>query len=325
MHPKDGNTSAYQRLKLVMDYWCAFWYWPVDKADLLPRRTEYLSDLAAILAGKQTAAAYDLLADRLERDSTGFVNLDSLIQSRPRLQLVRELSTRYRFHHWQLEYADQYQDRGGFDVVLGNPPWRIPGWVEQHVIGDTEPRFVTKKLSAAETKGLRSTWLDKSRHQVHYIKAYEAVSGQQAFLNATQNYPLLKGMRTNLYKPFICVSWNISRSGAGKSRSSVGLLHPNSVYDEAKGQALRAALYSRLRWRLQFENVLHLFEEVHPQTKFSINVYGQLNRKIEFNCMANLYSPLTAKKSLEHDGFGPVPGIKTSVMISGNCRGINIG
>ncbi|MDE2771970.1 MAG: hypothetical protein OXI44_12525 [Bacteroidota bacterium] len=312
MHPTDGNTSAYQRLKLVMDYWCAFWYWPVGKADLLPHRTEYLGDLAAILAGKQTAAAYDLLADRLERDSMGFVDIDSLVQSRPRLQLVRELSTRYRFHHWQLEYADQFKDRGGLDVVLGNPPWRKPVWVEKHVIGDTEPQFVTKKLSAAKTKELRGAWLDTPGHREHYIQVYGAVCGQLAFLNATQNYPLLKGMQTNLYKPFVCVSWAISRTGHGMSDGAVGLLHPNSVYDEVKGQGLRAALYPRLRWRLQFENVLHLFEEVHPQTKFSINVYGQSNGKIEFNCMANLYSPLTAKKSLKHDGFGPVPGIKTS-------------
>ena len=71
MYPQDGNTSAYQRLKLVMDYWCALWYWPVDKADLLPHRTEYLGDLSAILAGKQTAATFDLFADRLERGFCG--------------------------------------------------------------------------------------------------------------------------------------------------------------------------------------------------------------------------------------------------------------
>jgi hypothetical protein len=23
--------------KLVMDYWCALWFWPIEKANLLPR------------------------------------------------------------------------------------------------------------------------------------------------------------------------------------------------------------------------------------------------------------------------------------------------
>ena len=311
--PLDGNSSAYQRLKLVMDYWCAFWFWPIGKANLLPHRTEYLSDLAAILAGKKTVADYDLYANDLERVSLGFVALNSLIQSRPRLQVVQELSKRYRFHHWQLEYANLFKDGNGFDVVLGNPPWLIPSWTEKHVIGNTEPRFVTKKLSAHQTMELRETWLDKPGRRDHYIRSYGAVSGQLSFLNARQNYPLLRGMRTNLYKPFICMSWNISRSSAsGMGFGTVGLLHPNSVYDDGKGQALRSELYPRLRWRLQFENVLHLFEEVAAVLKFSINIYGQSKKIARFKSIANLYSPVTARKSLEHDGFGPVPGIKTT-------------
>jgi len=32
------NSSPYRRLKLVMDYWCALWFWPMEKADLLPGR-----------------------------------------------------------------------------------------------------------------------------------------------------------------------------------------------------------------------------------------------------------------------------------------------
>ncbi len=313
LNPEDGNASAYQRLKFVMDYWCAFWYWPVDQAALLPSRGEYFSDLSALLAGRHMVSRHDLYVDDVARDSLGFVDLESLIQNRPRLQLVQDLAKRYGFHHWQLEYANLFKQSGGFDVVLGNPPWRIPGWVEQHVIGDTEPRFVTKKLSAPQTANLRETWLDKPGHKKHYIQAYEAVKGQLKFLNAAQNYSLLKGMRTNLYKPFICVSWNISRSKvpASDQAGAVGLLHPDSVYDDGKGQALRANLYPRLRWRLQFENVRHLFEETAAVLKFSINIYGRPREEIRFNSMANLYSPLTVKKSIEHDGFGPVPGIKT--------------
>src|SRR5690606_26937865 len=29
-------ASPYRRLKLAMDYWCALWFWPLDKVDLLP-------------------------------------------------------------------------------------------------------------------------------------------------------------------------------------------------------------------------------------------------------------------------------------------------
>lgn len=29
------NAGPYARLKFAMDYWCALWFWPIDKADLL--------------------------------------------------------------------------------------------------------------------------------------------------------------------------------------------------------------------------------------------------------------------------------------------------
>jgi len=46
----DGSSS-YQRLKMVMDYWCALWFWPIDSADELPERDEYLFDVETLLDG----------------------------------------------------------------------------------------------------------------------------------------------------------------------------------------------------------------------------------------------------------------------------------
>jgi hypothetical protein len=45
------NSSPYRRLRLVMDYWCALWFWPIEKADLLPSRAEFLFDLTLIIEG----------------------------------------------------------------------------------------------------------------------------------------------------------------------------------------------------------------------------------------------------------------------------------
>ena len=42
-------ASPYRRLKLAMDYWCALWFWPLDKVDKLPDRQKWLFDLNTIL------------------------------------------------------------------------------------------------------------------------------------------------------------------------------------------------------------------------------------------------------------------------------------
>ena len=43
------HDNAYFRLKMVMDYWCALWFWEYDDASLLPTRREYWADIEAML------------------------------------------------------------------------------------------------------------------------------------------------------------------------------------------------------------------------------------------------------------------------------------
>jgi hypothetical protein len=40
----------------------------------------------------------------------------------PALTVTVELAKQYRFFHWQLQFPRVFVT-GGFDVVLGNPPW----------------------------------------------------------------------------------------------------------------------------------------------------------------------------------------------------------
>jgi hypothetical protein len=148
------NSSPYRRLKLVMDYWCSLWFWPIEKADLLPTRQEYILDLALILEGivysQLTPEEVQMLmfpesmpkAEQLKLiDEYGFVNVDNLCREIRRLSLVRELSNKYHFHHWELEFADLFADKGGFDLIVGNPPWIRVEWNEGGILGDYEPLF----------------------------------------------------------------------------------------------------------------------------------------------------------------------------------------
>ena len=299
------NTSAYQRLKLVMDYWCALWYWPVQKAHLLPTRREYISEVNMILSDRENPATALLDSHIPQRDALGHMDVARLVDDRSRLQLVRMLTDRHKFHHWPLEYADQFAERGGFDLVIGNPPWLKSEFKEKLIMSDVDPRFVLKKMSAPAVAGLRNQWLQDPAHAEHYLGAYEAATGLARFQNAMQNYPLLKGMHANLYKSFITVAWALS-TGA------VGLLHPNGVYNDPKGNRLRAELYPRLRYRFQFQNALKIFPEVGGNIRFGVNIYGTPREPVQFVSMANVFDARTVASSFVHDGYGPIPGIKTS-------------
>jgi len=312
-------ASPYRRLKLVMDYWCALWFWPIERAELLPDRDEYLADLALlldtdVLSTLQGELQKDLFAPTMPAeeakalaDELGVVDVDKVVSRSERLQLVVELGQRYRFLHWELEFADLFAERGGFDLMLGNPPWIKIEWSEKDLLSDADPSFVLKKLSSTETAERRAEALQPEGLQARYFAGHELAAGAQGFLAACQNYPVLRGIQPNLYKCFLPLVWQGTNDG-GVS----GLLHPEGVYDDPKGGDLREALYPRLRRHYQFRNRLPLFEGTndHGNMVFGLNIYGIHRRRPRFTHMSRLLTPTTIDASHDFVGRGPVPGIR---------------
>ena len=317
------TASPYRRLKLVMDYWCALWFWPIREAAQLPRRDEFLAEISLVLTGSVQrpgvgpdqigdlfGAEYAQHAEEMARRITneiGMLDLQKLFAEFPRLRFVNELAGRHRFHHWELAFADLFAKRGGFDLVLGNPPWVKVEWEEKGVLGEKNPALVLRKVSAKNVTELRGEAFERyAGLQGAWLDEMEEADATQAFLNGVQNYPLLKGQQTNLYKCFLPSAWMAARQDGGVT----GLLHPDGVYDDPKGGAFREALYPRLRAHFQFQNEKRLFPEVHHHTEFSVNVYSAVRQEPAFQHIANLFQPQTVDACMEHDGHGPVPGIK---------------
>lgn len=298
------DNSAYQKLRWVMDYWCALWFWPIDKADELPDRGTWLFEIETLLDGiviteKVTEVAEhttgDLFAEEglLREESSlfsgaGRLKTEVLFRHLPRLAIVDALRKQHRFFHWDLEFCDLFAERGGFDLMLGNPPWLKVEWQEAGVLGDYEPEFVLRKLSASKLATLRvETFNAIPALEDAWRSEYEGCEGMQNFLNAQQNYPVLRGVQTNLYKCFLPQAW---RLGAEKGVS--GFLHPEGIYDDPKGGQLRAAVYPRLRAHFQFQNERALFP-IGNRNKFSINLYATTSAMIGFSNIANLFMPQT--------------------------------
>jgi hypothetical protein len=314
------NSSPYRRLKLAMDYGCALWFWPIQQAELLPTRDSFLLELQFILEGSavQEYGAEDpkgqmhLFAETAPRqqqlelaEKLGYVDVDRLCNEFPRLELVQQIADRQRFLHWELEFADLFADRGGFDLVVGNPPWIKVEWNESGLLSDYQPRFEVQKLSASKVADLREETIEQFGLRDFYFEEYTGQAGTQNFLNALCNYPLLKNVQTNLYKCFLPQAWMIA-SPQGVS----GFVHPEGVYDDPKGGGLRAPLYHRLRFHAQFDNELKLFSEVHHCTKFSLNVFGGYQNNPQFIHLANLFSVSTIDESMQSTSPERVGGIK---------------
>lgn len=353
---EDGDLATpFRRLKLVMDYWCALWFWPITRSADLPSREQWWMEVGAILEGNvvemETQRGLDLMPTAPEapqvivpevqpalegfetqlplsqptgganppnlHDKFGQLRISKLRQHFARVAVVEDIAEQRRFMHWELCFADVLlgagpgaagRAGGGFDLILGNPPWLKVEWNEAGILGERNPVFAVRKISASDLAKLRAeAFAQFPGLQADWLQELEEAEGTQNFLNAEQNYPLLKGVQTNLYKCFMPLAW-----GLNSSQGVAGLLHPEGPYDDPKGGKLREAVYARLRRHFQFANAFFLFAEVHDQTRYGIHIYGAERHKIGFDHIANLFTSSTVDACYQHDGQGEVGGIKSA-------------
>jgi hypothetical protein len=104
LHGQSGPLTTW---RAVADAWCAAWFWPED---IVPIGSREWPSLAAAIRGFPSALPEPVLNRWLGA--------------------VRAVAARERFFHWELEFPEIFFDAGGapradggFDAVIGNPPW----------------------------------------------------------------------------------------------------------------------------------------------------------------------------------------------------------
>ena len=306
------NAGPYARLKFAMDYWCSLWFWPIEQAEMLPSRADYIWELSLILEGdiipvdgNEQMGMFGVKQNLINTfsDDLGRVDLDILCKKMPRLQIVRDISDKQKFHHWELEFADVFEERGGFDLILGNPPWKKLKWEASSVLGDFNPKVVVKQYSAPKIYKEKELLLDTQRKINIFIESFEEISGILSFFKSTQNYEDLKGMQSDLYQCFLPQSWMLANNNA-----YIGLVHPENVYTDPEGEQLRAKVYKKLRFHFQFQNAKLLFDIGH-RTKYSLNIYGNKENQ-GFTTIANLFEAKTIDECFENSNKSKLEGIK---------------
>ena len=333
------HDNAYRKLKLAMDYWCALWFWEYDDAINLPTRQEYWGDIEALLNvdnslldtktrqaleragsnvvsedmpeyGKMTEDESQIVTKTQEEiltDSHAQVSLfadeDAL-----RLKIADRLAKRYHFFHPMLEFIEVFWLRDGFDIICGNPPWIKLEFDEQGILSEKYPEVAIRKMSAPNVRKMRDQMFEQIPATEELYRSEEIDTAcSSIFMSAYCNYPLLVGQKTNLYK---CVLEN-AMDMASEDKGYIGLLTPESIYDDPKGQPLRRELYKRLRYHFQYQNELRLFAEVDHHTVYGDQLLGpRRSSSPRFASLSNLFHPSTVDACFAHDGHGLCGGIK---------------
>lgn len=191
-----GNLLApgtpLHRWKAAADLWCAGWFWP-DRA-ITP--STYAELLAAIVGRGST------LSER---------------QTGPLLERAASLAREQRAFHWTLEFPEVFFDRdgqwradGGFDAVLGNPPWDV-------LRADTG--------SAVQRAGERANRKDRLE-----------------FFRSAGIYRLQSSGHANCYQLFVERALQLLRPGG-----RLGLILPSGLATDHGSASLRRGLFDSLQ------------------------------------------------------------------------------
>lgn len=318
----NDDNGSYQRLRRVMDAWCALWSWPVTGDIAAPDWDQWVGGLEAILgttakAGKfekygQTSFASDLdwseldIAEDNDRVFAQAKHAMSALSEFPWLTVASTIAQAQGFLHWELDFAPVFA-HGGFDLQVGNPPWVRPDWDEPGVLAEFDPWWqLSHKPSEPEVHQKLAAIMDDPSMRRTFLNERADQAGQTDHLGSPTDRPALSGLRTDLYRCFIERTWR-SMHPTG----IISLIHPESHFTEIRAKDLRRDCYRRLRRHWQFRNEARLFE-IHNAKEYGVHIYGA-DGTVRFMQGSALYHPDTVERSVRHDGMGSAPGVKDNL------------
>ena len=186
-------------------------------------------------------------------------------------ELIRELQGRHRFHHWHLAFAEIMQD-GGFDAVIGNPPWERIKLQEQEFFASRSPEIAAAPNKAARDRLIRQLNGDdappaeKALFQEFQTAKREAEAASQ-YARTGGRFPLTGVGDLNTYAVFAETFLQLLNP-----RGRAGLIVPTGIATDHTTKAFFDHIVSRQRLvsLFDFENREAVFSGVHRSYKFCL-------------------------------------------------------
>lgn len=299
---RNRQSAPYYKLKMVMDYWCSLWFWDMRNAEFLPSRQQYLNDVSSILSVNLSSNSSEQLGFGFEDSTLGVAQTQiiqkaeqsDLFDEKERLSFVKDLSIQNRFFHSQLEFIEVFIERGGFDVIAGNPPWLTIKVDEIGILSEFMPEVYIRKTSSPQVSKLIQKELNADNHSLSSLLIEESIidDSSKQFVSAKGNFKLLTNQRNNLYKCVLENSLNLCNNNG-----FIGLIHPEVVFIDPKTIELKSKLYKVLLYHFRFRNELKYFSDVGNYMSYSLNVYRGSESLEGFQSIFNLFHPKTIDES----------------------------
>jgi len=233
-------SPEYRHAQQIADAWCAAFVWP-KRAD---------------------APADPLTTDTLRR-----LGADADALTSAQLNEVERLTRQYQFFHWHLAFPEVFAE-GGFDVVLGNPPWERIKIQEKEWFAGKRNDIADARNSAERKKLIGNLKTDDPTLYVSFTEDQRKAEGDSHFVRSSGRFPLCGRGDVNTYTIFTETN-RLVLGPVGR----VGCVIPSGIAtdDTTKFFFQNLVTNHSLASLHDFENVKNIFPGVgHGRFKFCL-------------------------------------------------------
>lgn len=189
--------------------------------------------------------------------------------------------------HWGYEFDEVMNTRGGFDVIITNPPWEVFQTNEKEFFMDYASSIQKKKLRIEDWEKqkaklmtdpeIRADWLkyaNRFPHQWMYFKKASNYANQTTIIDGKA-----VGNKPNLYNLFTEQCFNLL-----KPEGSCGIVIPSGIYTDLGTKQLREMLFekTKITGLFGFENRKIIFEGVDSRFKFVVLTFEKSGSTVQF-------------------------------------------
>jgi hypothetical protein len=176
------------------------------------------------------------------------------------------LAVKHGFFHWGLEFPD-VAELGGFDVVLGNPPWERIKLQEQEFFATRDIGIATAKNKAAREKLIRKLVDNNPALLQEFEVAKHDAEATSKYMRMGGRFELTAIGDVNTYALFAECFTSLQNT-----KGSVGLIVPTGIAtdDTTKLYFDNLMQNQKLSKLVGFENESFIFQSVHHAYKFCL-------------------------------------------------------
>ncbi len=266
----NGVEETTADLRGLLNFLCG-WRW-LTAGMKKKERDEFEGPLVATL-GQHTANAYELLARGPDALSATFAQL---------WREAKSIADRESFLHWEVAFPgvwhrwQESRPQGGFDAIIGNPPWDRIKLQEVEWFATRAPELAHEPTAAKRRKGIQRLRDRGAPLAAEFDAAKSQSESLSQMVRSGGDYPLLGGGDINLYSLFVERAMSLI-----KPDGFVGLLTPSGIYaDKTAAKFFKSVSTSgRVGGVFDFENKKIFFKDIHASFKFCALILGGKKRR----------------------------------------------